>query len=95
MIATRQMPRAAAVLLAVGVCVLPPRADAAIPRPDLRTAALIPLSASIGPSQSALHSSSLAAVLTLSEAAVSELPEDKAPAMPMGGGMGGMGGMDF
>ena len=30
------------------------------------------------------------------EAAVSELPEDKAPAGGMGGGgMGGMGGMDF
>ena len=38
---------------------------------------------------------SVAALLITTEAAVSELPEDK-PAMPMGaGGMGGMGGMDF
>jgi chaperonin GroEL len=38
---------------------------------------------------------SVAALLITTEAAVSELPEDKTP-MPMGaGGMGGMGGMDF
>ena len=37
---------------------------------------------------------SVAGLLITTEAAVSEIPEDK-PAMPMGGGMGGMGGMDF
>ena len=38
---------------------------------------------------------SVAGLLITTEAAVSEVPEDK-PAMPMGGGgMGGMGGMDF
>ena len=39
---------------------------------------------------------SVAGLLNTTEAAVSELPEDK-PAMglPGGGGMGGMGGMDF
>jgi len=39
---------------------------------------------------------SVARLLITTEAAVSELPEDKSamPAMP-GGGMGGMGGMDF
>ncbi|HEU5482552.1 MAG TPA: chaperonin GroEL [Sphingomicrobium sp.] len=38
---------------------------------------------------------SVAGLLITTEAAVSEMPEDK-PAMPMGaGGMGGMGGMDF
>jgi chaperonin GroEL len=37
---------------------------------------------------------SVAALLITTEAAVSEIPEDKAPAMA-GGGMGGMGGMDF
>jgi chaperonin GroEL len=37
---------------------------------------------------------SVAGLLITTEAAVSELPEDKAPAMS-GGGMGGMGGMDF
>lgn len=39
---------------------------------------------------------SVAGLLITTEAAISELPEDK-PAMPMGGGggMGGMGGMDF
>ena len=36
---------------------------------------------------------SVAGLLITTEAAVSELPEDK-PAMPMGAG-GGMGGMDF
>ncbi|HYN45085.1 MAG TPA: chaperonin GroEL [Allosphingosinicella sp.] len=38
---------------------------------------------------------SVAGLLITTEAAVSELPEDKAPAMSGGGGMGGMGGMDF
>ena len=38
---------------------------------------------------------SVASLLITTEAAVSELPEDKAPAMAGGGGMGGMGGMDF
>jgi chaperonin GroEL len=40
---------------------------------------------------------SVAGLLITTEAAVSELPEDKSPAMGggMGGGMGGMGGMDF
>ena len=40
---------------------------------------------------------SVAGLLITTEAAVSEMPEDKAPAggMPGGGGMGGMGGMDF
>ncbi|MEY4270626.1 MAG: hypothetical protein RLZZ58_1842 [Pseudomonadota bacterium] len=38
---------------------------------------------------------SVAGLLITTEAAISEMPEDK-PAMPMGGGgMGGMGGMDF
>ncbi|HET9353444.1 MAG TPA: chaperonin GroEL, partial [Sphingomicrobium sp.] len=37
---------------------------------------------------------SVAGLLITTEAAVSEMPEDK-PSMPMGGGMGGMGGMDF
>jgi chaperonin GroEL len=37
---------------------------------------------------------SVAGLLITTEAAVADLPEDK-PAMPMGGGMGGMGGMDF
>ncbi len=41
------------------------------------------------------NAASVAGLLITTEAAVSELPEDKAPAMPMGGGMGGMGGMDF
>ena len=34
-------------------------------------------------------------LLITTEAAVSEQPEDKAPAGMPGGGMGGMGGMDF
>jgi chaperonin GroEL len=38
---------------------------------------------------------SVAGLLITTEAAISDAPEDKAPAMPMGGGMGGMGGMDF
>ena len=38
---------------------------------------------------------SVASLLITTEAAVSELPEDKAPAMAGGGGMGGMGGLDF
>jgi chaperonin GroEL len=37
---------------------------------------------------------SVAGLLITTEAAVSDIPDDK-PAMPMGGGMGGMGGMDF
>ncbi|HEY5712180.1 MAG TPA: chaperonin GroEL [Allosphingosinicella sp.] len=37
---------------------------------------------------------SVAGLLITTEAAVAEMPEDK-PAMAMGGGMGGMGGMDF
>ncbi len=37
---------------------------------------------------------SVAALLITTEAMVAELPKDK-PAMPMGGGGGGMGGMDF
>jgi chaperonin GroEL len=37
---------------------------------------------------------SVAGLLITTEAGIAELPEDK-PAMPMGGGMGGMGGMDF
>ena len=41
------------------------------------------------------NAASVAGLLITTEATVSELPEDKAPAMPMGGGMGGMGGMDF
>ena len=42
------------------------------------------------------NAASVAGLLVTTEAAVSEMPEDK-PAMPMGGGggMGGMGGMDF
>jgi chaperonin GroEL len=40
------------------------------------------------------NAASVAGLLITTEAAVSELPEDK-PAAPMGGGMGGMGGMDF
>ncbi len=41
------------------------------------------------------NAASVAGLLITTEAAVSEMPEDK-PAMPMGGGgMGGMGGMDF
>jgi chaperonin GroEL len=38
---------------------------------------------------------SVAGLLITTEAAVSELPEDKPAMPPMGGGMGGMGGMDF
>ncbi|WP_028966045.1 chaperonin GroEL [Sphingomonas phyllosphaerae] len=41
------------------------------------------------------NAASVAGLLITTEATVSELPEDKAPAMPAGGGMGGMGGMDF
>ena len=67
----RQITRAAAVLLAVGVCALPPRADGTIPRSDLRTAALIPHPAPFGLSLPALHLSSPGTVLTLSDAAVS------------------------
>jgi chaperonin GroEL len=38
---------------------------------------------------------SVAGLLVTTEAMVAELPKDDAPAMPSGGGMGGMGGMDF
>jgi chaperonin GroEL len=38
---------------------------------------------------------SVASLLITTEATIADAPEDKAPAMPMGGGMGGMGGMDF
>lgn len=41
------------------------------------------------------NAASVAGLLITTEATVSELPEDKAPAIPGGGGMGGMGGMDF
>jgi chaperonin GroEL len=37
---------------------------------------------------------SVSGLLITTEAMVAELPKDK-PAMPMGGGGGGMGGMDF
>ena len=37
---------------------------------------------------------SVAGLLITTEAMVAELPKEK-PAMPMGGGGGGMGGMDF
>jgi chaperonin GroEL len=37
---------------------------------------------------------SVAGLLITTEAGIAEVPEDK-PTMPMGGGMGGMGGMDF
>jgi len=37
---------------------------------------------------------SVAGLLITTEAGIAEMPDDK-PAMPMGGGMGGMGGMDF
>ena len=37
---------------------------------------------------------SVAGLLITTEAMVAEVPKDK-PAMPMGGGGGGMGGMDF
>ena len=38
---------------------------------------------------------SVAGLLITTEAMVAELPKKEAPAMPPGGGMGGMGGMDF
>ena len=38
---------------------------------------------------------SVAGLLITTEAMVAEKPKKDAPAMPMGGGMGGMGGMDF
>ncbi|BCL76356.1 60 kDa chaperonin [Jeongeupia sp. HS-3] len=40
------------------------------------------------------HAASIAGLLLTTDAMVAELPKDDAPAMP-GGGMGGMGGMDF
>ena len=71
MTSARQIARAAAALLAVGVCVLPPRAGGTIPRPEFHAAAPLSHSAPLASSQSALHLSSPAAVLTLSDAAVS------------------------
>ncbi|MDZ4198658.1 MAG: chaperonin GroEL [Kiritimatiellia bacterium] len=42
------------------------------------------------------NASSIAGLLLTTEAMISEIPEKKdAPAMPQGGGMGGMGGMDY
>jgi chaperonin GroEL len=42
------------------------------------------------------NAASISGLLLTTEALISELPEkDKAPAMPPGGGMGGMGGMDY
>ena len=42
------------------------------------------------------NAASISGLLLTTEALISELPEkDKAPAMPHGGGMGGMGGMDY
>jgi chaperonin GroEL len=42
------------------------------------------------------NAASISGLLLTTEALISELPEkDKAPAMPQGGGMGGMGGMDY
>jgi chaperonin GroEL len=38
--------------------------------------------------------SSVSGLLITTEAMIAELPKEK-PAMPMGGGAGGMGGMDF
>ncbi len=41
------------------------------------------------------HAASIAGLLVTTEAMVAEKPEKKAPQMPPGGGMGGMGDMDF
>ena len=41
------------------------------------------------------NAASVAGLLVTTEAMVAEKPERKAPAMPGGGGMGGMGDMDF
>jgi chaperonin GroEL len=41
------------------------------------------------------NAASVAGLMLTTEAMVAELPEDKAPAMPPGGGMGDMGGMGF
>ena len=41
------------------------------------------------------HAASVAGLLVTTEAMVAERPEKKAPPMPPGGGMGGMGDMDF
>ena len=38
---------------------------------------------------------SIAGLLITTEAMVAERPKEAAPPMPRGGGMGGMGGMDF
>ena len=67
---------------------------------DIDTAGLVVVAAGvIDPTKvvrTALQdAASVAGLLITTEAAVSEMPDDK-PAMPMGGGgMGGMGGMDF
>jgi chaperonin GroEL len=42
------------------------------------------------------NAASIASLLLTTECMVAELPEkDKGPSMPPGGGMGGMGGMDY
>ena len=41
------------------------------------------------------HAASVAGLLVTTEAMVAERPEKKGPPMPPGGGMGGMGDMDF
>ena len=41
------------------------------------------------------NAASIAGLMITTEAMVAELPKKDEPAMPPGGGMGGMGGMDF
>jgi chaperonin GroEL len=42
------------------------------------------------------NAASISGLLLTTEAVISDVPEkEKAPAMPPGGGMGGMGGMDY
>jgi chaperonin GroEL len=43
------------------------------------------------------HAASIASLLLTTEALITDIPEEKGamPAMPHGGGMGGMGGGDF
>jgi chaperonin GroEL len=41
------------------------------------------------------HAASIASLLLTTECAITDIPEKKEPAMPPGGGMGGMGGMDY
>jgi len=41
------------------------------------------------------NAASVASLILTTDALVAELPKEDAPAMPQGGGMGGMGGMDF